>query len=173
VVLDRVDLRQSGGEVIPFDEVRTHERYVSAEKGWDVALAHLSRPAKTAPIPMAAFGWAAPGELVEVVGWGLTSEFASGTSPVQRATDVTIMANRVCGAAYPGFPLTALCAGWDQGGKDTCQGDSGGGAFYQTGSGWMVVGITSFGDGCARPGFPGVYTAVAEMRDWIEACTSE
>jgi len=57
------------------------------------------------------------------------------------------------------------------GGKDTCQGDSGGGLYVkETNSGKtkiIVSGITSFGTGCARAGYPGVYTRVSFFADWI------
>jgi secreted trypsin-like serine protease len=65
-----------------------------------------------------------------------------------------------------------VCAGFPQGGVDTCQGDSGGPMFGRASTGALrVVGTTSFGEGCARPGKPGVYGRVADdtLRPWIEA----
>ena len=57
---------------------------------------------------------------------------------------------------------TMVCAGFPQGGTDTCQGDSGGPLFGHTAAGALkVVGATSFGEGCARAGKPGVYARVA------------
>jgi secreted trypsin-like serine protease len=46
------------------------------------------------------------------------------------------------------------------------QGDSGG-PLVDTKSG-LQVGIVSFGRGCARPGYPGVYTNISNVRDWIK-----
>ena len=63
-----------------------------------------------------------------------------------------------------------VCAGFPQGGVDTCQGDSGGPLFAINSSGALkVVGATSFGEGCARAGKPGVYARVADtaLRTWI------
>jgi len=57
-----------------------------------------------------------------------------------------------------------VCAGYEQGGVDTCQGDSGG-PFVESGE---LIGITSFGEGCARPGYYGVYTRVASYEPAIE-----
>jgi secreted trypsin-like serine protease len=62
-----------------------------------------------------------------------------------------------------------LCAGdLSNGGEDSCQGDSGGPLFVPDGgSGWVQVGIVSFGIGCGRRDFPGVYTRVARYQNWI------
>ena len=65
-----------------------------------------------------------------------------------------------------------LCAGYPQGGTDTCQGDSGGPLFGRDGSGALkVIGATSFGEGCAQPGKPGVYARVGDsvLREWIRS----
>lgn len=63
-----------------------------------------------------------------------------------------------------------LCAGWDEGGHDSCQGDSGGPIAVLDDKGCpVVVGLTSFGQGCGRPGKYGVYTRVSQYRDWIQA----
>ena len=56
-----------------------------------------------------------------------------------------------------------LCAGFYEGGRDACQGDSGGPLIIDD----HIVGIVSWGLGCARPAFPGVYTAIGTVRDWI------
>ena len=84
-----------------------------------------------------------------------------------------ITTDSYCGGAYSDFDAaTMVCAGFPQGGVDTCQGDSGGPMFGSTSTGTLrVVGTTSFGEGCARPGKPGVYGRVADdtLRPWIAA----
>jgi secreted trypsin-like serine protease len=56
-----------------------------------------------------------------------------------------------------------LCAGYPQGGTDTCQGDSGGPLLAKALDGSLrLVGATSFGEGCAEAGKPGVYARLAE-----------
>jgi len=168
-VLGKLDLTKPGGETIAIDETRTHERYVGAEQGYDVALLHLSKASAAVPALMVDAGWQGAGLLGSVIGWGLTTEYASTTSPILRETEVPIYAALTCQAAYAGLPVTALCAGYPEGGRDTCQGDSGGPLLVQA-DGWRVAGITSFGDGCARPGRPGVYTGVGSVKSWIDGC---
>lgn len=62
-----------------------------------------------------------------------------------------------------------MCAGFQNGGKDACQGDSGGPMQYEGQTGSMeIIGITSWGRGCARPKLPGIYTRVANFLPWIQ-----
>jgi trypsin len=58
-----------------------------------------------------------------------------------------------------------ICAGTLTGGIDACHGDSGGPLVIAG----VVQGIASWGDGCARPNRPGVYTKVAQLRNWIDS----
>jgi secreted trypsin-like serine protease len=113
--------------------------------------------------------WSA-GALETIVGWGATSEGGDLPDSLQEAR-VPITTDAYCAGAYSDFdPATMVCAGFPQGGVDTCQGDSGGPMFGRTSAGALhVVGTTSFGEGCARPGKPGVYARVADetLRPWI------
>jgi secreted trypsin-like serine protease len=143
--------------------------------GYDISLLNLRRPSSKAPVKVAGAGerslWD-PSDLETMVGWGATEEGGDTPDTLQERR-VPITTDQYCDGAYSDFdPATMVCAGFPEGGVDTCQGDSGGPMFGQTGTGALkVVGATSFGEGCARAGKPGVYARVADstLREWIRS----
>lgn len=160
----------AGGDEIPVLWIHVHPDY--AQDGTpDVAVLVLAEDATQAPIP-----WAtpadeplyAPGTRATVTGWGALSE--NGPYPdALREVEVPIVSDDDCLEAYPFWldPGTEVCAGYKQGGKDACYGDSGGPLMVPDGGGMLLVGIVSWGEGCARAGKPGVYAEVAAVSDWI------
>ncbi|XP_017069085.1 trypsin delta [Drosophila eugracilis] len=100
---------------------------------------------------------------VTVTGWGTTTEDGY-LSDVLQEVSVNMVENTQCKSAYS-IMLTSrmLCAGVTGGGKDACQGDSGGPLVYNN----TLLGIVSWGTGCAREKYPGVYASVPDVRDWI------
>ena len=65
---------------------------------------------------------------------------------------------------------TMLCAGYAAGGKDACEGDSGGPLQCLAPDGrWKLAGVVSIGDMCALAKRPGIYTRVETMLGWIES----
>ena len=93
-----------------------------------------------------------------------------GSLPLPRPYSATCGSSSVYGSSF--HPTTMVCAGYLSGGIDTCYGDSGGPlqAGKQDG-GYRLVGLTSWGEGCAHPNAPGVYSRVADLplRDEIVA----
>ena len=171
----RLGSNKSGqGQRVAVKRVIAHPSYVLTD-GYDVSLLELAAPAPFAPVKVAGAGetssWA-PGTLESIVGWGVTSEGGTAPDTLQEA-QVPVVTDAGCAAAYSSFDRTTmLCAGFPEGGVDTCQGDSGGPMFGRTVAGALrVVGATSFGDGCARPGKPGVYARVGDqtLREWLRS----
>jgi secreted trypsin-like serine protease len=74
-------------------------------------------------------------------------------------------------AANVGVTDVMICAAIPEGGRGSCQVDSGGPLVVNTGSGLHQVGIVSWGFGYAAAGYPSVYTRVSEFKDWISAIT--
>ncbi|XP_066579276.1 serine protease 53 [Amia ocellicauda] len=105
-----------------------------------------------------------------VTGWGDTAEgVALGGNQTLQEVEVPIIGNRKCNCLYGVDTITKnmVCAGLLAGGKDACQGDSGGPLVCKQGTAWVQAGIVSFGEGCAQPNLPGVYTRVSQYQDWI------
>ncbi len=126
---------------------------------FDVAVWILSTPANG--IPLATLPAADPptGTDMLITGWGTLTQGGTYPTSLYKAT-VPMVSRSNCNDAnsYSGdITLRMVCAGFDAGGVDTCQGDSGG----PLARGNQLIGITSFGDGCARPNKPGVYTRVS------------
>lgn len=139
----------------------------------DMAVLELARASSFAPVDWARPSDAAayePGTLATVAGWGLTTEGGSGSDRLRDA-QVPVISDTKCANAYPGrtVPGTEVCAGYDEGGVDTCQGDSGGPMLVRDGGEWLLVGITSWGHGCAQAGKPGVYAEVAAGTAFIKS----
>lgn len=104
------------------------------------------------------------GTLATVLGWG--SEHLSGPmAHVLRETDVTLLNMSSCRNYRDQVTYNMLCSGTSE--RDACRGDSGGPMLVEVDGAWHVVGVVSFGTGCAKPGYPGVYTNVANYNDWI------
>jgi trypsin len=162
------------GERIQARSVIVHENYDMPISANDVALVELERPAAETPIQVAGQGeeglWA-PRTMATVLGWGATSD-GGADSDVLKEAQVPVIADADCDRVEPDFDVaTMVCAAFlEEGGTDTCQGDSGGPLLVPApDGGWRQVGITSFGDGCAQPGKPGVYSRIAgeKLRTWL------
>ncbi|XP_074191558.1 transmembrane protease serine 5 isoform X4 [Rhinolophus sinicus] len=96
--------------------------------------------------------------------------FSAHGSDTLQDTVVPLLSTQLCNSSciYSGaLTPRMLCAGYLDGRADACQGDSGGPLVCPDGGTWHLVGVVSWGRGCAEPNHPGVFAKVAEFLDWI------
>ncbi len=172
VVLGRHNLRTNEGQVHDVAKLIPHPDYDDDTSDNDVALVRLASPSNRTPIPLIGRtqAFASVGSELTVAGWGLLEE-GGEASDIQMKVTVEVLSNAACQVGYgDNIRITGnmLCAG--RVGKDSCQGDSGGpGMVHDFARGTMrQAGVVSFGIGCARARYPGVYARVVKYLDWIE-----
>ena len=127
-------------------------------------------PARMIASPRQERDSADPGSSAIATGWGAILENGSQSSALRQVT-VPIIDTGTCNrrSSYVGSVTSnMLCAGRMAGGRDTCQGDSGGPLWVKDSNGQfkLLAGITSWGNGCARRDYPGVYTRLGALGDW-------
>ena len=164
-----VDLQSAAAIRVQSNYVHRAPGFSSATSGKDWALIRLQSPVNLPTLPIA-HTTAYNNGTFTVAGWGATVE-GGGQQRYLMKADVPFVPDSTCQQSYPGLVAAEMiCAGYPQGGVDTCQGDSGGPMFRRDASNnWISVGIVSFGQGCARPGFPGVYAEVSTFANAIKA----
>ncbi|XP_052029507.1 trypsin V-A [Apodemus sylvaticus] len=138
----------------------------------DIMLIKLKSPAalnskvSTIPLPQSC---ASAGTECLVSGWGFM-KFGSESASVLQCLDAPVLSDSVCHKAYPRrITNNMFCLGFLEGGKDSCQLDSGGPVVCNG----QVQGVVSWGDGCALEGKPGVYTKVCNYLNWINQTIAE
>jgi len=158
-----------------------HPGYDSDSMINDIAVLKLSSPLPLSPsssinaacVPDG--GRSAPvGTTCTIAGWGDTYDDANAGSNIALEAQIPVIGyyGDDCGNYSPlSFSPNTVCAGFTNGTKDTCQGDSGGPmTFFDQRKGAVVLlGVTSWGEGCAREGLPGFYTDVGEFRGFINS----
>ena len=169
-----------GGQSRAVAQVIVHEDYRGIDSGNDIALLRLDEPfavawgrgqiAQLQNLQLErAFGFT--GACAVVTGWGSLDGAGSYPDRLQ-AVDVRIVDRDVCASVYSSGSVGQgqVCAGYEQGTRDSCYGDSGGPLVVPGGpTGWTQIGVVSFGRGCAEPQ---VYTRVSHYVDWILRHTS-
>lgn len=162
-------------QIFAVDAIFAHENYNEWNKNNDIALLHLAEPVTMndaiAIVPMLTteqLALADANKLATVTGWGTTAEGGFASSTLMEV-NVPVVSNDVCNSSYGIISENMICAGYAEGGKDSCQGDSGGPLVVPDENGnWYLAGVVSFGYGCAREHFYGVYTRVSQYVDWVQ-----
>ncbi|XP_069923822.1 transmembrane protease serine 9 [Oryctolagus cuniculus] len=176
-VLGTPRLGGAEGQLERVARIYKHPFYNVYTLDYDAALLELAGPVRRSrlvrpiclPEPAPAPAPRPPGGARCVItGWGSVREGGAMARHLQQAA-VRVLSEQTCRRFYPvQISSRMLCAGFPQGGVDSCSGDAGGPLACREPSGrWVLTGVTSWGYGCGRPHFPGVYTRVAAVRAWI------
>lgn len=160
----------TSGTWIDIERLIVHEAYNPKTHENDIALVRLRGRPEGQVIPLAKSDRELkPGTPLEVTGWGATSEGGNASRVLLKAS-VPYALKDACNepAAYNGAIRSGMmCAGYRDGGVDSCQGDSGGPLVWHSPDGAILVGVVSWGEGCARQLRYGIYTRVSSYQDWI------
>ncbi|XP_077925873.1 coagulation factor XI isoform X5 [Halichoerus grypus] len=122
-------------------EIIIHDQYEVAENGYDIALLKLET----------------------------AINYTGKIQNTLQKANIPLVTTEECQIRYRRHKITnkMICAGYKEGGKDACKGDSGGPLSCKHNEVWHLVGITSWGEGCGQRERPGVYTNVVKYVDWI------
>ncbi|XP_071590392.1 acrosin-like [Heliangelus exortis] len=181
VLLGATQLSRPGrhAEVRNVSQILIHQDYHNISMSNDIALLELDRPVQCSPyIQLACVpdGSVSLSRLRScyVSGWGATTARSTEVSDILQEARVEMVDVKVCNSSgwylWEVHPYN-LCAGYERGAIDTCQGDSGGPLSCQDEQAdyFWVVGVTSWGRGCARVRKPGIYTSTQHFYGWILA----
>lgn len=164
----------AGTETFSAKKIIAHPKYNRSTLDYDYALIQLNGDSqfRTIDLNRVEIDISADPFNVWTSGWGTTSEGSYALPNILNKVEVPLVTKDACNASnvYDGDVTDRMiCAGYPQGGKDSCQGDSGGPLFVQqTGGDFTLIGIVSWGEGCARPNKYGVYAKVNVMTEWID-----
>ncbi|XP_016309140.1 transmembrane protease serine 4b isoform X3 [Sinocyclocheilus anshuiensis] len=169
VVLGQTEVAGSRG--VSVETIVVHNNYSRLSNDFDIAMLKLTWPVTVGdsilPVCLPPHQLSMK-EMLVVTGWGLLKEKGELPSVLQKASVPLIDRSECSKPSVYGSAITPrmLCAGFLKGNIDACQGDSGGLLVYLS-SRWQLMGIVSWGVGCAREGKPGVYTDVSQLLNWI------
>jgi hypothetical protein len=182
IIAGALDPFDNDALVLDVASVVTHPSYnYDATHGFDIAVWTLTEPIDLVArglttvemLGEATAALAAPSTLATAIGWGVSDR----NSSLLQQVHVPVVTEDVCATAYPDATRfeTQICAGAVEGGLDTCQGDSGGPMLVRDPDRqvWLHAGITSWGEGCGLPGYPGVYARTSALSEWVKQTAKE
>jgi secreted trypsin-like serine protease len=169
-----VDLQSPNAITVRSNYVYRAPGYTGSGKDW--ALIRLATPVTSLATLKIATTTEYDSGTFTIAGWGTARENGPQERYLLKAT-VPFVSDATCNGRtmYNGdvIPSDEICAGYTQGGVDTCQGDSGGPMFRRdSANAWIQVGIVSWGEGCARPNRPGVYSQVSTFAATIQSAAT-
>lgn len=162
-------------DAIGVKRVVVHPRYEATKKhDMDFALIELEKPSDAPTVSLRRSELEIDEDnppTIVTAGWGRVEEGGQSSDDLQ-SVEVGLLPPDTCRRYYKErLTDNMLCAGYTLGEKDSCQGDSGGPLVIKDNPN-ELVGVVSWGDGCARPNVPGVYAKVSAVADWVDAVTS-
>ncbi|KAG7211721.1 hypothetical protein KM043_010967 [Ampulex compressa] len=176
---DRNSTSETEVQEFKVERVMKHGSYSTFNYNNDIALIKLKGVVQfkdaLRPVCLPERGPTFAGMIGIVTGWGAIEESGPISNTLQEVS-VPILTNAECRATkYPSRRITdnMLCAGYKEGSKDSCQGDSGGPLHVLRDTTHHIVGVVSWGEGCAQPNYPGVYARVNRYLTWIMRNTAD
>ncbi|XP_076165459.1 trypsin-2 isoform X2 [Ptiloglossa arizonensis] len=165
----KLNKETSTGQKRGVDAIYVHSGFDESTLQNDIALLALKKPfllteeVMVAPLTTQPL---IPDTVCQVAGWGYPSVDYPVVSNDLMYIDLPILSRAQCKQLLvnvTNLPPGMFCAGYIEGQRDACQGDSGGGMVCNG----QLTGIVSGGEGCAFPRLPGVYSSVFYFEDWI------
>ncbi|EDV27598.1 uncharacterized protein TRIADDRAFT_21288, partial [Trichoplax adhaerens] len=163
------NIEDAEAQIIDLRSLHVHSGYSPSTLANDIALLKLKSSATAKPHTSTIQCASADtkliaGEDVLITGWGALAEGGSHPDKLQKVK-LQLVSDTDCDAEHGSefMPKEIFCARYKPGGKDSCQGDSDGPVVYKG----DLIGLVSWGYGCACPDIPGVYTRVSNYESWI------
>lgn len=156
------------GEQLKVVKKTRHPKYASETNSYDFLVLELEKASSFPPVALAKANDSdvATDGNATVMGWGATAQ-GGAQSPELLRVDVPLVNNTAC-AKILDVDNTMLCAGGELD-MDSCQGDSGGPLILEQPTEDVIIGVVSWGNGCGRAGYPGVYARVSVAREWLDS----
>ncbi|XP_016297256.1 coagulation factor VII [Sinocyclocheilus anshuiensis] len=175
-----IEVDEGTEQVIQVEQMLMHPGYVSETSDNDIALLYLRKPiiysAYAVPVclPLRDMAerelWAVSKHTVS--GWGKRSEDGPTSRLLRRLQVPRIRTQECIESSNVTLTNNMFCAGYIEGKQDSCKGDSGGPLVTRYRDTTFLLGIVSWGKGCARPGSYGIYTRVSNYLQWIHELTA-